>query len=127
MAELNKEYYAKTHEWVKSDGEFAYIGISEYAQEQMGDIVYVELPDIGDKFGKEENFAVIESVKAASEIYFPVSGEVVEINDEIEETPALLNENPIKNWLVKIKIDNSEEIDSLMDNAAYKAYCNEVK
>ena len=127
MAELNKEYSAKTHDWVKSDGEFAYIGISEFAQEQMGDIVYVELPDVGDKLGKEENFAVIESVKAASEVYFPIAGEVVEINDEIEDNPALLNENPIKNWLVKIKIDNSEEIDSLMDTTAYKAYCNEVK
>ncbi len=123
MADNTNLYFAKTHEWIRVEGEFAYVGISDFAQNSMGDIVYVELPDVGEHFTSENDFAVVESVKAASEIYLPVDGEIVDINTDLEDKPALINENAYDNWLVKIKVDNKEEIKSLMNKEKYEAFC----
>ncbi len=123
MADMSKTFFAKTHEWVREEGDYAYVGISDYAQNSMGDIVYVELPDVGEHFSTEDDFAVVESVKAASEIYLPVSGEVVDINTNLEDNPQLINENPYENWLVKIKMDNREHIDELMSAEIYDEFC----
>ncbi|MEF3365925.1 glycine cleavage system protein GcvH [Methylocystis sp. 9N] len=112
--------YSKEHEYVLLDGDVATIGITDYAQTQLGDIVFVDLPPIGRKIDKGKEFAVIESVKAASEVYSPVSGEVVEVNSELGETPALVNDDPLgRGWLVRVHTSDRTEFDSLMDEAAY--------
>ena len=113
--------YNKEHVWLlpKDDGNFM-LGISEYAQEQLGDIVFVELPDVGTTFSKGDELGSVESVKAVSEIYAPVGGEVIEINEALADNPALVNESPYeKGWMVKIKADDSAEVESLLDKAAY--------
>lgn len=115
--------YTKDHEYVRLDGDIAVIGISDYAQGQLGDIVFVELPEIGKSVGQGAEAAVVESVKAASEVYAPLSGEVVEVNAELESAPALVNEDPEgKGWFVKLKITDAAELDALMDADAYKAF-----
>jgi len=112
--------YSKDHEYVALDGDVATLGISDYAQSQLGDIVFVELPEVGKKVGKGKEIAVIESVKAASEVYSPVSGEVVEVNPELGETPALVNDDPLgRGWLLKLRISDPGECAALMDDAAY--------
>ena len=111
----------KTHEWVLEEGEKATIGLTDYAVEQLGDVVFVELPEVGTAFSKEESFATIESVKAASEIYMPVSGEVTEVNEKLINSPELINEDCWGNWLVKIKPDNFQEDSAgLMEYNDYK-------
>lgn len=115
--------YTKEHEWVKVDGDTATVGISPYAQEQLGDVVFVELPEIGKKIEKGKEMAVVESVKAASEVYAPISGEVAEVNNALTDAPATVNEDALgKGWFAKIKLANKGELDGLMDEAAYQAY-----
>lgn len=115
--------YSKDHEWVIVDGGIATIGITNHAQEQLGDVVFVELPAIGKKVEKDAEAAVVESVKAASEVYAPVSGEVVEVNKELEGDPGLVNrEAEGSAWFMKVKLSNASELDGLMDKAAYDAF-----
>ncbi|HVO03388.1 MAG TPA: glycine cleavage system protein GcvH [Candidatus Cybelea sp.] len=120
MSELR---YTKEHEWVKVDGDVATVGISPYAQEQLGDVVFVELPEIGKKVEKGKEMAVVESVKAASEVYAPIGGEVVDVNKALADAPATVNEDALgKGWFAKLKLSNKADLDGLMNEAAYKAY-----
>ncbi|MFG1189233.1 glycine cleavage system protein GcvH [Xanthobacter sp. YC-JY1] len=115
--------YTKDHEYVRIDGDVAVVGISDYAQGQLGDVVFVELPDIGKSVTRGKEAAVVESVKAASEVYAPISGEVVEVNSELEGAPGLVNEDAEgKGWFLKLKIADAAELSELMDEAAYKAF-----
>ena len=120
--------YSKEHEWVLVEGNVATIGITDYAQEQLGDIVFVELPAIGDKVSKEDNFGVVESVKAVSDVYAPVSGKVLEVNDDLPENPEMLNEDPYGDgWMIKVEMSDREEIDDLLTAAEYEQYVAEEK
>ena len=115
--------YCSSHEWIRLDGDIATVGISDHAQEELTDIVFVELPALGRSLDAGDPTAVVESVKAASDIYAPVAGDVVEINPEVETDPALVNTDPYgKGWLFKIQIKNADELESLMDPAAYQAH-----
>ena len=116
-------YYTEEHEWIRVEGDSATVGISEHAQEQLGDIVFVELPEVGRRLAKGEQAAVVESVKAASEVYAPVSGKVVEVNTELPEKPELVNQDPEgSGWFFRLEIADPSELDSLMDREAYDAY-----
>ncbi|WP_119462120.1 glycine cleavage system protein GcvH [Rhodospirillaceae bacterium SYSU D60014] len=120
---MSKERYTEEHEWIRVDGDVGTMGITVYAQEQLGDVVYVELPEVGRKVEKGKEMAVVESVKAASEIYAPVSGEVVEVNEALTADPATVNRDAAGDgWFVKIRLSNTGELDGLMDEAAYKSY-----
>jgi glycine cleavage system H protein len=115
--------YSKDHEYVRVEGDIAVVGVSDYAQSQLGDIVFIDLPPIGKKVAKGKELAVIESVKAASEVYSPVSGEVVEVNPDLADAPALVNEDPLdKGWLVKLRLADESEVATLMDAAAYEGF-----
>lgn len=115
--------FTEDHEWVLIEGDVATIGISNYAQEQLGDVVFVELPDIGKELAKGDEAAVVESVKAASEVYAPISGEVLEINSVLDETPAQVNEDAEgTGWFVKMKLSDADELEELMDEAAYNTF-----
>ena len=115
--------YTKDHEYVRVEGDSAVVGISDYAQEQLGDVVYVELPAVGKTLDKGAEAAVVESVKAASEVYAPVSGEVVEVNGELEGAPGAINEDPAgKGWFLKLKLKNPSELDELMTEEQYRDY-----
>ncbi len=115
--------FAKSHEWVKVEGGIGKVGISEYAQSQLGDIVFIELPDPGDKLTQGSQLGTIESTKAASELFAPISGEVIEVNGELVNNPQWINESPFeKGWIAKIKVKNPAELDNLMDEAAYNEY-----
>ncbi|MDE0391903.1 MAG: glycine cleavage system protein GcvH [Rhodospirillales bacterium] len=115
--------YSKDHEWVRIEGDVGTVGISDYAQEQLGDVVYVELPEVGRTVAQNEEAAVVESVKAASEVYAPVSGEVVEVNQALEDDPALVNGDATgEGWFVKLRLSAPGELDGLMDEAAYADY-----
>ena len=115
--------FTEDHEWIRIEGDIGTIGITDYAQEQLGDVVYVELPDVGRKVEKGKDMAVVESVKAASEVYAPVSGSVTAINDKLTAEPATVNAAAMGDgWFVKIKLSNPSELDKLMDEAAYKKY-----
>lgn len=119
--------YTKEHEYIFIDGEHGVVGISDHAQTQLGDIVYVELPENGKSFKQNDEAATVESVKAASEIYIPVSGEIVETNEALTDKPALVNEDPEgQGWFFKIKISDSTELNSLMDKEAYAKYLEEI-
>ncbi|MBW1767724.1 MAG: glycine cleavage system protein GcvH [Deltaproteobacteria bacterium] len=112
--------YAKDHEWVRSEGDRARIGLSDYAQEQLGDIVFVELPQSGDSFRKGEEFGTVESVKAVAELYMPISGEILSVNKALEESPELINENPYNDgWMIEVKPGEPTELDSLMTRVDY--------
>jgi len=114
--------YAATHEWARTDGDQVTVGISDYAQSTLSDVVYVELPEVGDKVSKGEQLGVVESVKAAGDIYAPASGTVVAVNEGLEEAPELVNQDPFGAvWLVRIRLDDPAELDDLMDAAAYKS------
>jgi glycine cleavage system H protein len=118
--------YTKDHEWVRQEGDVAVIGITDYAQEQLGDVVYVELPDIGRQVEQGKEAAVVESAKAASEVYAPVSGEVVAVNDEIVGDPAKVNADAQgEGWFIKVRLADPKELDGLMDEAAYQAFVAE--
>jgi glycine cleavage system H protein len=115
--------YTKDHEYVRVEGDSAVVGISDYAQEQLGDVVYVELPAVGKTLDKGAEAAVVESVKAASEVYAPVSGEVVEVNGELEGAPGAINEDPAgKGWFLKLKLKNPSELEELMTEEQYREY-----
>lgn len=117
-------FYSESHEWVKKDGNVAIIGVSDFAQSEMGDITYVDMPAEGDEFAKGEDFGALESVKASSELYMPVSGTVVEVNSELEDAPEKINEDAYAAWIVKVEMSDEGELDSLMDATAYKAAIN---
>lgn len=118
-------FYSKDHEWVKVEGKEAYVGIADYAQHHLGDIVYVELPEVDDEFEKEEAFAAVESVKAASDVYLPVGGKVVAINEELIDDPALLNADAYENWMVKIELADKDELEELMTSEDYEKFLAE--
>ena len=114
--------YAESHEWARSEGDTIKVGITDYAQDQLGDIVFVELPEVGDTLDKGEEFGTVESVKAVSELYMPVGGEVVAINDTLEDAPEKVNNSPYSDgWMIEIKAENLSELDELMDKDAYLA------
>jgi glycine cleavage system H protein len=115
--------YTKDHEWLKvSDDGTATVGITDYAQESLGDITFVEFPDVGESFGSGDTFGVVESVKAASDLYMPVDAEILEVNDAVDASPELLNEDPYEaGWLLKIKLSDASQLDDLMNDEAYKA------
>ncbi|MBO6755264.1 MAG: glycine cleavage system protein GcvH [Roseibium sp.] len=116
-------YFSKDHEWISVDGDIATVGITNYAQEQLGDVVYVELPDTGKTVAQGDEAAVVESVKAASEVYAPIDGEIVETNGDLADEPAKVNEDPEgAAWFVKMKVGNAAQLSELMDEAAYKAF-----
>ncbi len=118
--------YAKSHEWVRLEGDVAVLGVSDYAQHLLSDIVYVELPEVGDVLTKGEGMGTVESVKAAEDAYAPISGEVVEVNMALEDSPEWVNEDPYgKAWLVKVTPSDLSELDDLMDIATYEAYVQE--
>ena len=118
-------YFTEDHEWIKVDGDIGTVGITPYAAGQLGDVVYVELPDVGAEFGKGGEAAVVESVKAASEVYAPVSGEVTDVNGALEDAPETVNASADdKGWFLKMKIADASELDSLMNAEAYKTYCD---
>ncbi|HDM08965.1 MAG TPA: glycine cleavage system protein GcvH [Desulfobacteraceae bacterium] len=113
--------YTKDHEWAKREGELVKCGISDYAQDQLGDIVYVELPQVGDEFEQGSEFGTVESVKAVAELYMPVSGEIVEINTALEDSPQLVNQDPYgEGWMIKVRLKDSAELDGLMNAEQYK-------
>lgn len=116
-------YYSESHEYVKVEGDFAYIGISDYAQNALGNVVYVDMPEVDDEVEAGEDFGAVESVKAASDLISPVTGTVVEINEELEDAPELLNKDPYANWIIKVEISDPTELDNLMDAAAYEEMC----
>lgn len=122
MTELVRDglLYTEEHDWVEVDGDFAYVGICEYAQKSLGDIVYVELPEVEDTFEKGDAYAVLESVKAAVDLDCPVSGQISEVNESLEANPELLNESPYDHWIAKIKL--TEDVEGLMDEEEYKSY-----
>jgi glycine cleavage system H protein len=120
---MSEVRYSKDHEWVKIDGDTATVGITHYAQEQLGDVVFVELPEVGKKVEQGKEMATVESVKAASEVYAPISGEVVEVNSALADAPATVNEEAQgKGWFAKLKIADKGQLASLMDEAAYKKF-----
>ena len=111
--------YSDSHEWVKVDGDIAVIGVSDFAQQEMGDITYVDMPEVDDELTVGDDFGALESVKASSELYSPVSGVVVEVNEALEDAPELVNEDAFANWIIKVRMSDKSELDSLMDAAAY--------
>ena len=121
---INPDFrYDEEHEWVRLEGEEAVIGISDYAQDQLSDVVYVELPEVGDTFEKGDVFAVVESVKAASDVYMPVDGEILEVNELLEDSPELVNEDPYgKAWFVRVALDDPGQVDDMMDAKAYESF-----
>ncbi|HET6518611.1 MAG TPA: glycine cleavage system protein GcvH [Geminicoccaceae bacterium] len=119
--------YTKEHEWVRLDGDVATVGISDYAQEQLGDVVYVELPEVGTTVERSEQVAVVESVKAASEVYAPVGGEVVEVNGALNDDPSLVNSGAQgEGWFCRLRVKDPGELDKLMDEEGYRAYLAEI-
>lgn len=120
---MAKIYYSETHEYANVEGNVAYIGISDYAQKALGNVVYVDMPETGDDVTAGEDFGAVESVKAASDLIAPVSGAVVEINEELIDNPRLINKDAIANWIIKVEMTDPSELDNLMDEAAYAAFC----
>lgn len=116
-------YYSESHEFVRVEGEYGYIGITDYAQNALGNVVYVDMPEVDDEIEAGEDFGAVESVKAASDLISPVSGTVVEINENLEETPELVNKDAYENWIIKVELTNKEELNELMDAEAYKNFC----
>lgn len=117
--------YSDTHEWVKVEGDIAVIGVTDFAQKEMGEITYVDCPDVDDEFAKGEEFGALESVKASSDLYCPVSGTVVDVNDAVVDGPELVNADAFENWIIKVRMSDASELDSLMDAAAYRAMTGE--
>jgi glycine cleavage system H protein len=118
--------YTKDHEWVRTKGDEATVGITDHAQNQLGDVVYVELPKVGDKFEASEPFGSVESVKAVSEIYMPVGGKVIEVNESLNDSPEQVNEDPYgEGWMIRIKIDNPSQVDALLTAVEYEDYIKE--
>ena len=118
-------FYSESHEYVKVEGDFAYVGITDYAQHALGNVVYVDMPEVDDEVEADEDFGAVESVKAASDLISPVSGTVVEVNEALEDKPELLNEDAFANWIMKVELSDKTELDNLMDAAAYEELCKE--
>ena len=123
MKTIEGLYYSESHEWVKAEGDMAIIGITDYAQHAMGDIVYVDMPEVDDEVDAEEEFGAVESVKAASDLISPVSGTVVEVNEALEDESGLLNQDPYENWIIKVQMSQPDELDKLMNATDYAAFC----
>ena len=118
-----KIYYAPSHEYIKVDGNIGYVGITEYAQKALGNVVCVDMPEVGDQVEAGEDFGAIESVKAASDLIAPASGEVIEVNEALVDNPRLVNEDAMNNWIIKIELSDPAELDQLLDEAAYTKVC----
>jgi glycine cleavage system H protein len=116
-------YYSESHEYVRVEGDFGFIGITDYAQNALGNVVYVDMPDVDDEVEAGEEFGAVESVKAASDLYSPVSGTVVEVNEALDDQPELVNQDAFENWIIKVKLGDKSELDNLMDAKAYEAFC----
>ena len=116
-------YYSESHEYVKVEGNVGYIGITDYAQDALGNVVYVDLPDVDDEVTAGEEFGAVESVKAASDIISPVSGTIIEVNEALDDEPELLNKDAFGNWIIKVELSDKSELDGLMDAKAYEAFC----
>ena len=116
-------YYSESHEYVRVEGEYGYVGISDYAQHALGNIVYVDMPEVDDEVVAGEDFGAVESVKAASDLISPVSGTVVEVNEALEDSPELINQDAFENWIIKVQLSDKAELDNLMDAAAYEKFC----
>ena len=116
-------YYSESHEYVRVEGDFGYIGITDFAQNALGTVVYVDMPDVDDEVSAGEEFGAVESVKAASDLMSPVTGVVVEVNEALDDQPELINQDAYENWIIKVKISDKSELDSLMDAKAYAAFC----
>lgn len=117
-------FYSESHEYVKVEGDFAYVGITDYAQHALGNVVYVDMPEVDDEVEADEDFGAVESVKAASDLISPVSGTVVEVNEALEDKPELLNEDAFENWIMKVQLSDKSELNALMDATAYEELCN---
>lgn len=115
-------YYSESHEWVKVEGDVAVIGVSDFAQAEMGDITYVDAPDVDDEFEQGEEFGALESVKASSDLYCPVSGVVTEVNDAVVDTPELVNQDAYENWIIKVQMSDPSQVEGLMNTAAYTEF-----
>ncbi len=115
--------YTKDHEWIRLEGEVGEIGISDYAQQAMGDIVFVELPEVDSTFGAGDDFCVVESVKGANDVYAPAGCTVTEVNQALEDEPESVNNDPYGSWIARVKVDNPDEVNGLMDAKAYETYC----
>lgn len=122
---LDSLRYAESHEWVKLEGDVATVGITDYAQHALGNTVYVDMPEVGDEVTQGEDFGAVESVKAASDLISPISGEVIEINEALEDEPELVNQDAFSNWIMKVKVSDPSEIDNLLDAAGYAKICEE--
>lgn len=116
-------YYSESHEYVRVEGDFGYVGITDYAQHELGNVVYVDMPEVDDEVTAGEEFGAVESVKAASDLNSPVSGTVVEVNDALDDTPELVNSDAFANWIIKVRLSDPSELDNLMDAKAYAAFC----
>ena len=116
-------YYSESHEYVRVEGNLGFIGITDYAQNALGNVVYVDLPEVDDEVTAGEEFGAVESVKAASDLMSPVSGTIVEVNDSLEDQPELINQDAYANWIIKVEISDKSELDNLMDAKAYAAFC----
>lgn len=124
MVKVEKDLlYTESHEFVKIEGDFGYVGITDYAQEQLGKVVYVDMPEVGDDVSAGEEFGAVESVKAASDLISPISGTVVEINENLEEQPELINQDAFENWIIKVQLSDKSELEGLMDDETYIKYC----
>ena len=118
-------YYSESHEFIKVEGDFGFIGITDYAQHELGNVVYVDMPEVDDEVNAGEEFGAVESVKAASDLNSPVSGTVVEVNDALEDEPGLINKDAFANWIIKVQLSDKSDLDNLMDAAAYKKFIGE--
>ena len=118
-------YYMESHEYVRVEGDFGFIGITDFAQHELGNVVYVDMPEVDDEVTAGEEFGAVESVKAASDLMSPVSGTVVEVNEALEDEPGLINKDAFDNWIIKVELSDKSELDNLMDAAAYKAMIGE--
>ena len=116
-------YYSESHEYVRVEGDYGFIGITDYAQNALGNVVYVDMPDVDDEVEAGEEFGAVESVKAASDLYSPVSGTVVEVNEALDDQPELINQDAFENWIIKVLLSDKSELDSLMNAEDYAAFC----
>lgn len=116
-------YYSESHEYVKVEGEYGLVGITDYAQEQLGNVVYVDMPTVGDEVVAGSEFGAVESVKAASDLISPISGEIVEVNEALEDTPELINQDAFSNWIIKVKLSKISELEKLLNPVEYRKIC----
>ena len=124
MAKVNEGlYYSESHEFIRVEGDYGFIGITDYAQNALGNVVYVDMPEVDDEVEAGEEFGAVESTKAASDLISPVSGTVIEVNEALEDQPELINEDAFENWIIKVEVSDKSDLDNLMDAAAYEKFC----